>query len=259
MIDTHCHLNFEAYSEDLNQVLETALQAQMTHILIPGVDLESCVQALELADQFSLIYAASGIHPNSTEDFDADMLATVRTYANHPRSLAIGEIGLDYYWDKSPRETQIQAFEKQLELACELELPVIIHNREAHEDVLAILEKWVPSLPDSMRERPGVLHSFSAPRDIAERALAIGFYLGFTGPITYKKSDDLRSIAARTPLDRILVETDGPFLTPEPFRGKRNQPAYVAYVIDRLASLHNLTSEEMTQITSSNAHRLFQF
>jgi TatD DNase family protein len=258
MIDTHCHLNFDAYAEDLDAVVSEAQDLHMTHIIIPGIDLESCQQVLDLSVRYAIVYGAVGIHPNSTQDFSATTLNAIRQYANHPKVVAIGEIGLDYYWDKSPRQTQLQAFEAQLELAGELDLPVIIHSRDAHADVLHILEQWVPGLPPAMRERPGVLHSFSAPHEFADRALALGFYLGFTGPITYRKADDLRSIAAQTPLERILVETDGPFLTPEPFRGKRNKPSYTSYMVDRLAALHNLSTERMDQITSANAMRLFR-
>lgn len=258
MIDTHCHLNLDTYAEDLDAVISEAQQLHMTHIIIPGIDLQNCQQALDLSARYAIIYCAVGVHPNSTEHFSANTLAAVRQLAICPKVVAIGEIGLDYYWDKSPRQQQAQAFEAQLELASELELPVIIHSRDAHEDVLTMLERWVPSLPPSLRDRPGVLHSFSAAPDIAQRALALGFYLGFTGPITYKKADELRSIAAQTPLERILVETDGPFLTPEPFRGKRNKPSYTSYMIDRLAALHNLSVERMDQITSENAMRLFR-
>src|SRR5690606_33387864 len=155
---------------------------------------------------------------------------SVAELSQAPKVIAIGEIGLDYYRDRSPKEIQRQAFEAQLALASRLELPVIIHNRDASEDVIAILEAWTRELPDSLRDRPGVLHSFSAPQAIAERALAAGFYLGFTGPITFKNADDLRRVAAMTPLDRILIETDGPFLTPTPHRGQRNEPAYVRFI-----------------------------
>jgi TatD DNase family protein len=186
------------------------------------------------------------------------MLDDLEALARADKIVAIGEIGLDYYRDYSPKARQIEAFEAQLALAARLGLPVIIHNREAHEDVIAILEGWVNTLPPGLRERPGVLHSFSAPPAVAERALNAGFYLGFTGPITFKNADDLRRIAARVPLDRLLVETDGPYLTPTPHRGKRNEPAYIPLIVERLASLHILPVEQMAQATTANAERLFQ-
>jgi TatD DNase family protein len=185
------------------------------------------------------------------------MLDAVKSLTGHDKVVAIGEIGLDYYWDKSPKAVQHHALKEQLALAARLELPVIIHNREASDDVMDILADWVATLPDSLKTRPGVLHSFSAPLAIAERAIELGFYIGFTGPITFKKADDLRSVAARMPLDKILVETDGPFLTPHPYRGKRNQPAYVKYVAQRIAALHQLPDAELFAQTTANAERLF--
>lgn len=258
MIDTHCHLNFDAYDSDLATVLEKARQQGVTRYIIPAVDLETSRSALRLSEGYEGVYLAVGIHPNSTADFVPSMLADFETLASAPKVIAIGEIGLDYYWDDSPKSQQFAAFEAQLELAARLELPVIIHNREASEDVMRILESWVTTLPNSLKDRAGVLHSFSASWQIAERALAAGFYLGFTGPITFKKADELRSIARQTPLDRILVETDAPFLTPEPYRGKRNTPEYIPYVVDRIAALKSLTQAEMASITSANAERLFK-
>jgi TatD DNase family protein len=231
LIDTHCHLDFEAYDNIRDQIVQGAADAGVTRIINPGVDVARSQAALTLADQYAGVYAAVGIHPNSTVGFSEETLAAVREMATSEKAIAIGEIGLDYYWDSSPKETQRGAFEAQLALAAELELPVIIHNRDASDDVIAILREWVAALPESLRERPGVLHSFSAPGTIADQGIDLGFYLGFTGPVTFKKADDLRKIAAHIPDDRILVETDGPFLTPHPYRGKRpNKPAYVRFV-----------------------------
>lgn len=260
LIDTHCHLNFDSYGDELPAVLERAAQVRVTRAINPGIDLETSAAGIALAQHYpGVIYAAVGIHPNSTADFHPSMLDSLREMAvSHPQVVSIGEIGLDYYWDKSPKEKQFAAFEAQLALASRVRLPVIIHNREASDDVMAILEKWAADLPDSLKDRPGVLHSFSAPAAIAKRALDAGFYLGFTGPITYKNADDLRGIAASAPLDRILVETDGPFLTPMPYRGKRNEPAYIPYIIERLAALKQISNEEMAQISTENAERLFK-
>ncbi len=255
LIDTHCHVNFDAYDEDRAQVIERAAQVGVTRILNPGVDLESSRAAIRLAAEYEGVYAAVGVHPNSSAGLET--LDGLRSLAAEPKVVAIGEIGLDYYRDHSTPQQQRRIFEAQLELAAALELPVIIHNREASDDVLDVLESWTASLPDSLRERPGVLHSFSAPQGIAERALAIGFYLGFTGPITFKKAEDLRQVARRVSLDRILVETDGPFLTPVPYRGKRNEPAYIPHIVTALAALKQLTDEAMGQHTTENAERLF--
>ena len=181
----------------------------------------------------------------------------LRGLAQHKRAIAIGEIGLDYFRDSCPPALQRRALEKQLELAKDLQLPVILHNRESSDDLIAILADWAPSVTPSMKERLGVLHSFSGSAAIAGRALELGFYLGFTGPITYKNARELRAIAAATPIDRLLIETDGPFLTPQPRRGTRNEPGYLRYVNERLAELHGLAVDEMARQTTLNAERLF--
>lgn len=258
VIDTHCHLNFDGYNQDRPAVLARAREASVHQIVIPAIDLATSREILRLCDQHDGLYAAIGTHPNSSLDFADSMLDTLRSLAAHPRVVAIGEIGLDYHWDNSPKPKQFEALEKQLEVAAELELPVIIHNREASEDVITILEQWSVSLPPSLRDRPGVLHSFSAPIEIAERALQCGFFLGFTGPITYKNADQLRHIAATVPLDHILIETDGPFLTPVPHRGNRNEPAYLPLIVDRLAALKQVSFEVISQVTTKNARRLFK-
>lgn len=257
-IDTHCHLNFESYDNDRSQVIVRAQQAGIHHIIIPAIDIETCHQALMLADNYPSIHVAVGVHPNSTADFNEDHLNTIRTLAEHKKVVAIGEIGLDYHWNKSPKERQIQAFRAQLALSQTLQLPVIIHNREASADIMTILEEWVSHLPPTMRSRPGVLHSFSGSAEIASRALDNGFYIGFTGPVTFKKADELRAIAAMIPIDRILVETDGPFLTPHPHRGKRNEPAYIPFIVEKLATIKGVTTEEMARYTTQNARHLFR-
>lgn len=257
MIDTHVHLNFDAYDADRDAVLERAAWADVTRLVNPGVDETTSRAAVALAAQYAGVYAAVGIHPNSTANFSDADLTWIEALAQQTKVVAIGEIGLDYHWDDSPKAMQFKAFEAQLALAARLELPVIIHNREASDDVMTLLEAWVRTLPNASRERPGVLHSFSAPREIAERALAAGFYLGFTGPITYKNADDLRRIAASVPLERIVVETDGPYLTPTPHRGKRNEPSYIPLIVERLAALKTMPVEEMAAATEANAVRLF--
>lgn len=257
LIDTHCHLNFHTYDDDRDTVIEQAHKAGVNRMIIPAIDIASCQEAIALSEKYEGISVAVGIHPNSTSDFNLQTLESVHEFASHDSVIAIGEIGLDYHWDKSPKDKQQDTFEQQLELASQLNLPVIIHNREASNDVMDILENWVKTIPDNLRDCPGVLHSFSAPINIAERALDIGFYLGFTGPITFKKADDLRTVAKSIPIDRILIETDGPFLTPHPYRGKRNEPAYVRYVAEKLAELHEISYEQMAQQTTANAIQLF--
>jgi TatD DNase family protein len=258
LIDTHCHLNFEAYDADRDAVLARSAEARVTRVINPGIDRASSEAAVALAASYEGVYAAVGVHPNSTAGWDDNELAWIEGLAlANEKVVAVGEIGLDYYWDKSLPEVQAGAFRAQLGLAARLELPVIIHNREASADVLPVLEAWVTTLPGKLRDRPGVLHSFSAPQAYADRALEAGFYLGFTGPLTFKNAPELRQVAATVPLDRLLVETDGPFLTPHPHRGKRNEPSYIPLIVDRLATVHGVPVDEMRRITTANAQRLF--
>ena len=257
LVDTHCHLNFRRYEHDRAEVLRRARGVGVNRIIIPAIDLESGRQAIELAASSQGIFATVGIHPNSSADFEAPMLDQLKVFARKPLVVAVGEIGLDYHWDKSPKSAQWRAFEAQLALAADLNLPVIIHNRDASADLMAILENWAPSVPAALRRRAGVLHSFSASREIAQRALELGFYLGFTGPLTYKKADALREVAQRMPSNRILIETDGPFLAPQQRRGKRNEPAYLRYINDKLAELRSLPTGDMARQTTLNAERLF--
>lgn len=252
-VDTHCHLDFDSLAEDVDEVVERAASAGVTRIIVPSIDLDNVPTVLALADRFPGVYAAVGVHPNSAAGWRDEWLDQLRELARHPKVVAIGEIGLDYYWDKVPPETQYAALAGQLDLAAELFLPVIIHNREASVDVIDMLA----ASRLNGRERPGVLHSFSGDWATAEAAQAMGFYLGFTGPLTYKKADDLRAIAVRMPLDRILIETDAPFLAPHPYRGKRNEPAYVRLVAERLAEVRGLSLPEIAAATTENALRLF--
>jgi len=258
LIDTHCHLNFDSYEPDRADVIARSAAVGVTRVIIPAVDLITTQESLALAAQYpGQIFATSGVHPNSTADFDAALLAEIESHAQKPYIVAIGEIGLDYYRDRSPKDKQFAAFEAQLDLAARLNLPVIIHNREASEDLVAMLTTWVATLTGPLHERPGVMHSFSASPETAERVLALEFYLGFTGPVTFGKADELRRVVAVTPLNRILVETDGPFLTPHPYRGKRNEPSYIPLIAERIASVKKITMDEVAAVTTANAVRLF--
>ncbi len=249
LVDTHCHLDFDSYRDDLDEVLGRAEAAGVGRVIVPGIDLDSSRAVLDLAQRHEMVLAAVGVHPNHSAGWQDGWLDEIRQLALNGQVVAIGEIGLDYYRDHSPPKVQRQAFEAQIALAVELELPVVVHNREADGDVLAWLDRAGPV--------QGVLHSFSSSWQVAEAALAQGYFLGFTGPITFKKAEELHQVAARAPLDRILVETDGPFLTPHPYRGKRNEPAYVRFVAQRLAELKGLDAAEVARKTSANAIRLF--
>lgn len=257
LIDTHCHLDFDAYDDDRTAVIARAQDHGVIRIINPGTDIVTSHAAIRLTEQYEGVFAAVALHPNSTATWSPEAIETLRQFATHPKVVAIGEIGLDYYWDKSPKAVQQAAFEAQLNLAAQLDLPIIIHNREASEDTLAMLRAWIPTLSPTLKGRPGVMHSFSGDTKIAEAALAMGFYLGFTGPVTFKKADELRSVAAAVPMERLLIETDGPFLTPHPHRGQRNEPSYVRFVAERLATVHQITLEDFATQTTANAVTLF--
>jgi TatD DNase family protein len=259
LFDTHCHLDAPAFDPDRESVLARARAAGVTRWLIPAVDEASMERAASLcAQHVGEGFMAVGLHPNSTADWSQERLARLAQVAQVAQVVAVGEIGLDYHWDRSPKTTQAEAFCAQLALARELDLPVIIHNREASHDLLPILADYVQTLPPSMAGAAGVLHSFSAPPEFWQAALATGFYIGLSGPLTYKNADSLRQFAAQVPLERLLIETDAPYLTPHPKRGERNEPAYVRLVAERLAALHGLTLETLADITTQNARRLFK-
>lgn len=257
LVDTHCHLNFERFDEDREQVIERALKAGVKRIVVPAIDLESSEQVLRLAEEYNSVYAAVGIHPNTDIAVGEDEIQHLRDLAANPRVVAIGEIGLDYYRQNTAHERQHANMMAQLQLASEVNLPVIVHNREANDDMLYILSQWRANANDDLEERAGVLHSFSAGWPEAQATFTAGFFIGFTGPLTYKKAELLRAIASNAPADRILVETDAPFLTPHPLRGKRNEPAYVRHVAETLAEVRDLSIEEVARLTTANAARLF--
>lgn len=250
IFDTHAHYDSSAFNPDREAVLAALPEAGVALVVDPGCDLPTSRAALALAEQFPHVYAAVGIHPEDCAGYtDADLDA-LRQLCRHDKAVAIGEIGLDYYWaENPPREFQQQVFRRQLELALELDMPVIIHDREAHGDCLAIVKEY-PGLR-------GVFHCFSGSPEMAAELLKRGWYLGFDGPITYKNAKRAPEVAAMTPLDRILVETDSPYMTPVPFRGKRNDSRYLPYVLEKLAEWKGVTTEEMTDITFANGKRLF--
>ncbi len=253
LVDTHCHLDFERFDGDRDAVVERAATAGVSRIIVPALDLDNIPVVLNLADRYPAVYAAVGVHPNSAAGWQDGWLDTLRAWVGHKKVVAIGEIGLDYYWDHTPPETQHRALRAQLALAADLDLPVILHNRDADADILRLLAES----PLQGKKRLGVLHSFMAGWETAQIALDMGYYLGFTGPVTFPKADELRQIAGRVPLERLLVETDAPFLAPQARRGRRNEPAYVTYIADQLAELHEIDRETFDRITTANVGRLF--
>lgn len=260
--DTHCHLYDDKFEEDREKVIVRAVQAGVEKILVPGLDIDTSKAAVRLAENHEQIFAAVGVHPNSKEAWDEGTLNELKEMAQHPKVVAIGEIGLDYYWDKNPRYIQEQIFHHQLELAAELQLPVVIHNREATEDVVRKLANWKEQMDHEgmpMAAKPGVLHSFSASASDAEKVLDANFYIGITGPVTFKNADELREVVKAIPMDKILIETDSPYLTPVPHRGKRNEPANVSYVCNKIAELKYLHADEVAEMTTQNAKRLLNW
>ncbi len=254
LIDSHCHLNFNAFDADRTDVLARAKEAGILAIINPSTHLEDSQQVIALAEATPNLYAAVGFHPNAAANFDESALAQLRDLTRHPKVVAIGEIGLDYYWDEAPRPLQRRVFEQQLALAKEVGKPVIIHQRESGADTMAVLRQWVLG-----QDHPGlVLHSFSGDMAMAEEAIALGFYIGLSGPVTFKNARALPEIVAALPPDRLLVETDAPFLAPHPFRGKRNEPAYVKLVAERVATLKKLPLTEMSQYLTKNTMTLFK-
>ena len=260
LVDTHCHLDFNSFDDDRQLVVARARQTGVERILNPAIHLASSYEIVKLAESIDEVYAAVGIHPNEALSWDDGTQEKLKQSGHHPKVVAIGEIGLDYYRNYSPRDLQRRVFANQLELAAELSLPVIIHNRQATEDVLELLTAWYATLVKTnspLKDRPGVLHSFSDPLPIALQAINIGFFIGFTGPITYRNAHDLQAVVKEIPLDCILIETDSPFLPPHPYRGQRNEPAHVSLVAEKISELLEEDYQAVASATTVNANQLF--
>lgn len=261
--DTHCHLNLKtAFQEDLEAVISRAWEAGLDRILVPGIDLESSRLALELAESDERIYAAVGVHPNDALTWDASTARELSRLAESPRVVAIGEIGLDFYRDHAPRETQVEILERQLELAADLRLPVILHNRAAMQDLWPLLAKWHDTLVregNPLQERPGVFHAYTEDLPTASRLFERAFVVGIGGPVTFKNAQDRQSLVREIPPSAVLLETDAPFLAPHPHRGRRNEPAYVALVAEKIAELKQLSVAQVVETTAANADRLFKW
>lgn len=255
-VDSHCHIDGPEYDADREEVIARARDAGVTTMLNVGTgDPHSGAfeRAVALAEQHTEVYCAIGVHPHDAKLFDGAAEQRLIDLAKQStRVVAWGEIGLDYHYDHSPREVQRDVFRRQLAIARELNLPVVIHSREADDDTIAILREEFTGY-----SRAGVLHCFGGTLEMAEQAVKLGFFVSFAGNLTFKKADDLRAIAQKLPLDRLLVETDCPYLTPVPFRGKRNEPARVVETAKFLAELRDVTPEEVGRLTSENFARLF--
>lgn len=251
LFDSHCHLFDEQFQDDLPRVLADARDQGVTRIVVPAVDIATARAALRLAEDNEGVYVAAGIHPESLAAWSATDITAIRGLAAHPKVVAIGEIGLDYHWDVASHAVQREALRLQVQLAKAVQLPVVIHNRESTEDLISLLEA------ESGGVLRGVMHCFSDTLDSARRCLDLGFYISFGGPVTFKNARALQEVARQIPADRLLIETDSPYLSPHPLRGKRNEPARVKLVAEKLAELRGETLATIAQQTFDNASRLF--
>ncbi len=248
--DSHAHLNDERFDEDREELIASLNQNGISNVVNIGADLKTSRESIELAEKYDFIYASVGVHPHDVEEMtDAD-LDTLTNMSKHEKVVAIGEIGLDYYYDNSPRELQRKWFRAQMELANKLNLPVIIHSRDAMGDTLEILKECPV--------KAGVLHCYSGSIESAKEILKLGYYISFAGPVTFKNAKGLTEAAKYVPLDKILIETDCPYLAPEPYRGKRNSSLYVSEVAKKIAELKGITVEEVAKVTMENAKRVFE-
>jgi TatD DNase family protein len=302
LTDTHCHLDFHKFDEDRGAVIERAEKAGLVRILIPALSVTSSLSAIKLAESHPMLYAAIGVQPNESLTWTEHTVEELRTLIRpHPSTglvqrpcplslrergilpsprgggaggegkiVAIGEIGLDYYWEAAPHDHQQLVFRAQLDLAVELGLPVVIHLREKDdadhgpcaEDAMRILEEWVAGLgaeKEALVKNPGVLHSFSGNLETAQRAIGLNFCIGITGPVTFKNAKRKQEMVAQLPLEHLLIETDAPYLAPHPHRGKRNEPAFVYEIADKIAQLQSRSQEEVATVTTKNAARLFSW
>ena len=254
LIDTHCHLTMPDFEADRSAVIQRAIDAGISHMITIGTDIEDSKRAIALAEGYEFIYAAVGIHPHDARDItDIENVSdTIKILASKKKVVALGETGLDYHYMHSPAEIQQEHFRLEINLAKSLGLPVIVHSREAKEDTLRILKE------EKVEVTGGVLHCFSGDMDMAEKALNMGLYISFSGVITFKNAKKMHDIVKAIPLNRILIETDAPFLTPVPHRGKRNEPAYVKYMAEKIADIKGISLEELGNTITDNAARLFR-
>ena len=250
LFDTHAHLNDPAFDEDRAELLETFRDAGVGLVLNAGCSLESSHDCIALAEKYPWIYCSVGTHPDTADEVNEEVLEAYRQMCKHPKVKAIGEIGLDYYYETIPREVQKQAFRMQMQLARELALPVIVHEREAHEDGMKIVEEFP--------EVTGVFHCYSGSAEMAKILVKMGWYIGFTGVLTFKNARKAVEVAASIPLERIVLETDCPYMAPEPFRGRRNDPGKLYRMAEKLAEIRGLTVEEIHAITMENGRRLYR-
>ena len=249
-IDSHAHIQLDRFDSDRSLVIERAKNSQVSIILVVGFDISTSHLAVELADRYDHIYATVGLHPHDAKRFTPQTLREIALLAEHPKVVALGEMGLDYHRNLSPKSVQKRVFEEQLDLATQLDLPIVVHNRNAFDDILSILE-------NHSHLTGGVLHCFSENTKSMDRVIDVGFHIGIGGPVTYKKSQDLKQVVKVMPADSFLIETDCPWLAPQLRRGKRNEPAYITEIATKIAELRQVTIESVGQTSSQNFRKLF--
>ena len=253
LIDTHAHIDMEDFEADFDLMLERAHENGVKKIIIPAVEPSTFERVIKTAEKSPDLYAATGVHPEDAKNFDENALSRMEEMIKHPKVVAVGEIGLDYYWDKSYNELQKTVFEAQIEFAKKHNKPILVHDREAHGDSLEILKRT------NAAQVGVVMHCFSGSPEFALECVKEGFYIALGGVVTFKNAKKIKEVAQVVPLERLLVETDSPYLTPVPFRGKRNEPAYVKYAAEEIASLRGISFEELARLTTENAMRIFRF
>jgi TatD DNase family protein len=251
LFDTHVHLNAEQFSEDLDEVIDRAKAEGVDYMVVVGFDRPTIIKAMELVEEYDFIYASIGWHPVDAIDMREEDLLWIEELAKHPKVVAIGEMGLDYYWDKSPKEIQQEVFRKQIQLAKKVKLPIVIHNREATADIITILKE------ENAAEVGGIMHCFSGSVEVAKECVDMNFYISLGGPVTFKNAKKPKEVAQEIPLDKLLIETDCPYLAPHPHRGKRNEPSYVKLVAEQIAELKDISYEVVSSVTTENAKKLF--
>ncbi|SOC44706.1 TatD family hydrolase [Ureibacillus acetophenoni] len=251
-IDTHVHLNADQYDEDLQEVITRALEAKVEKMIVVGFDRKTIERAMKLADEYEFIYAVIGWHPVDAIDCTEEDLKWIEELSSHPKVVGIGETGLDYYWDKSPKDVQQKLFREQIRLAQKLNLPIIIHNREATGDIVKILRE------ENAASVGGIMHCFSGSVETARECIAMNFIISLGGPVTFKNAKTPKEVATEIPLEHLLIETDAPYLAPHPYRGKRNEPSFVPLVAEEIARLKGISVEEVGRATSANAIKIFK-
>ncbi|WP_338471262.1 TatD family hydrolase [Niallia sp. XMNu-256] len=251
LFDTHVHLNADQFEEDLAEVIERALQAGVEQMVVVGFDRPTITKAMDLVEAYDFLYASVGWHPVDAIDMTDEDLIWIEELSAHPKVVALGEMGLDYHWDKSPKEIQHDVFRKQIRLAKKVKLPIIIHNREATADIVRILRE------EGADEVGGIMHCFSGSVEVARECIEMNFYISLGGPVTFKNAKKPKEVAKEIPLDKLLIETDCPYLAPHPYRGKRNEPSYVKLVAEQIAELKGISLEEVANATTKNAQKLF--